>query len=103
MQDQVLVTDGSTEVAADVIETYTHRGIDVAKVQVRGQTAFVEMPDNPKQPTVTVACTECGHDEMVDGETKRVDEKAHECTHEGNAELLARIHAIKTGHSPTVA
>jgi hypothetical protein len=47
-------------------------------------------------------CENCYTEENMDGEKIDKDKVRHVKTGRGTAETLAKIHAIKTGHNPTV-
>lgn len=77
---------------------------DYARVEGRAIEGWVEVPDNPRPVKPAVVCHDCAHwrehpsgDKMV-----RANAKQNVCEHEENAELLARIHAAKTGHNPFI-
>jgi hypothetical protein len=113
--DQIIVREGDTKHRATVLETYEHHGTHArVAVQPKGRSrapfeTFVEVPDNPETPKYKLYCEDCGHEEPIDtpdgmpGDTELVGEKDVDCQHEGNAQLLKRIHEAKRpSHSPTI-
>lgn len=87
---KLIVTDhkGLRRETCDVVETYEHGSKRFAKVEGPTISGFVEVPQNPEQPRYELLCKDC--------------EKEHELNHEGSANLLRRIHEIKTNHQPSV-
>lgn len=77
---------------------------DYARVEGDRIEGWVEVPDNPRAVEPYVLCKDCGHwEEHPSGDRMvRVDDKRRACNHVENARLLARIHRIQTGHSPSV-
>lgn len=87
----------------DVLDTWEYNGTTVAKVQGGHIGGFVEVPENPKEPSFQVYCEECGHyEELPDGRTELVDFKANTVNNEGSARVLADIHELKSGHNPDI-
>lgn len=82
----------------------TRREGDYAHVVADQFEGWVEVPENPAEPTPVLVCEDCGHmaEDPKTGMMYLADVKENECNHVENAELLAQAHRIKTGHSPRV-
>lgn len=61
------------------------------------------MTDSDDQPGGTLVCRDCAHEgEDDDGEVVLKGIKRTHYDFRSNAEIAAKIHAIKTGHAPRV-
>lgn len=87
---------------AEVLDIWTHHGVDYAKVEGRTVSGFVEVPENPRAPRHQLVCEECGRHENPLTDEPGPLKKQPVFDHRGNAELMAKIHNVKTGHDPEI-